>query len=88
MRTFKFIPSQIIAAVDQDITIHFVGNSRSSHRIKVELESKKKLDIRRGEIETITLHLTENGCDQFSLVRLPTLNEWTSHRNCQVRPRC
>ena len=64
MRVFKFIPSQIIAAVDQDITIHFVGTQGPSHRIKVD-GIDKEIDLRRGEIETITLHLTKTGAINF-----------------------
>lgn len=64
MRVFKFIPSQIIATVDQDITIHFVGTQGPSHKIKVD-GIDKEIDLKRGEIETITLHPTKTGTINF-----------------------
>ena len=70
---FKFIPSQIIATVDQDITIHFVGTQGPSHKIKVD-GIDKEIELKRGEIETITLHLKKTGTINFrSLDHQPSM---------------
>jgi plastocyanin len=74
IRVFKFIPSQIVATVDQDITIHFVGTQGPSHKIKVD-GIDKEIELRRGEIATITLHLTKTGTINFrSLDHQPTMS--------------
>ena len=74
MRVFKFIPSHIVATVDQDITIHFVGTQGPSHKIKVD-GIDKEIHLKRGEIETITLHLTKTGTINFrSLDHQPSMS--------------
>jgi hypothetical protein len=74
IRVFKFIPSQIIATVDQDIVIHFVGTQGPTHRIKVD-GVDKEIDLKRGEIATIRLHPTKSGTINFrSLDHQPSMS--------------
>ena len=74
MRVFKFIPSQIVATVDQEITVHFVGTQGPSHKIKVD-GVDREIELKRGEIATITLHLTKTGTINFrSLDRQPSMS--------------
>jgi hypothetical protein len=74
MRVFQFIPSQIIATVDKDVTIHFVGVQGPFHRIKVD-GVDKEIEVKRGEIKTITLHPTEKGVVKFrSLDHQPSMS--------------
>ncbi len=74
MRVFKFIPSQIIASVDQDIIIHFVGVQGTFHKIKID-GIDKEIDLKRGEIRTITLHPTKTGTINFrSIGRQPSMS--------------
>ena len=74
MRVFKFIPSQIISTVDKDITIHFVGAQGPSHRIKVD-GVDEEIQLKRGEIKSITLHPTERGVINFrALDRQPSMS--------------
>ena len=74
MRVFKFIPSQIVATVDQEITVHFVGTQGPSHKIKVD-GVDGEIELKRGEIATITLHLTKTGTINFrSLDHQPSMS--------------
>ena len=74
MRVFKFIPSQIISRVDKDLTIHFVGAQGPSHRIKVD-GVDEEIELKRGEIKSITLHPTEKGVINFrSLDHQPSMS--------------
>ena len=74
MRVFKFIPSQIVATVDQDITIHFVGTQGPFHKIKVD-GVDREIELKRGEIATITLHPTKTGTINFrSLDHQPSMS--------------
>jgi plastocyanin len=74
MRVFKFIPSQIICTVGEDVTIHFVGAQGPSHRIKVD-GVEEEIQLKRGEIKTVTLHPTEKGVINFrSLDHQPSMN--------------
>jgi hypothetical protein len=74
MRAFKFIPSQIIAIVDRDITIHFVGVQGPVHKIRVD-GVDEDIELKRGEIKTVTLHPKEKGVITFrSLNHQPSMS--------------
>jgi Cupredoxin-like domain len=74
MRVFKFIPSQIISPVGKEVTIHFVGAQGPSHRIKVD-GVEEEIQLKRGEIKTVTLHPTEKGVINFrSLDHQPSMS--------------
>ena len=74
VRVFKFIPSQIISTVGKDITIHFVGAQGPSHRIRVD-GVEEAIQLKRGEIKTVTLHPTEKGVINFrSLDHQPSMS--------------
>jgi hypothetical protein len=74
MRVFQFIPSQIISPVGKEVTIHFVGVQGPSHRIKVD-GVEEEIQLKRGEIKTVTLHPTEKGVINFrSLDHQPSMS--------------
>ena len=74
MRVFKFIPSQIISPVGKEVTIHFVGAQGPSHRIRVD-GVEEEIQLKRGEIKTVTLHPIEKGVINFrSLDHQPSMS--------------
>ena len=64
VRSFAFLPSQLVAYQGDEVTLHFLGVQGVSHAIAVEGYSNTFV-LKRGELKTVSFIAKQTGTIDF-----------------------